>query len=108
MALKSRKQGRSKEPIKITEDKKVRDGWHYLVVIGGPTNPTHHYVTVEESFWRTMTKEELKPEELVRLSFEFLLARESKHAILTSFNLNVINQYFPEYETRMRDMLSKR
>jgi hypothetical protein len=108
MALQRRSQGRPKEVIKITEDKKIRDGWHYLVVIGGPTDPTHHYVTLEENFWRTLTKEEVKPEELVRLSFEFLLARESKNAILTSFNLNAINQYFPEYETHMRDMLSKR
>src|SRR5688572_19371082 len=98
MALKRRQQGRNKETIKITEDRKIRDGWHYLVVIGGPTDPTHHYVTLNESFWRTLTKEEVPPKELVRLSFEFLLARESKQAILTRFNLNAINQYFPEYE----------
>jgi|SRR3989344_8343091 len=108
MARKSRQQGRSQEPIKITEDKKIRDGWHFLVVIGGPVDPTHHYVTVEASFWRTLTKEKVTPKELVRRSFEFLLAREPKQSILTSFNLNAINQYFPEYETRLRDQLMKR
>ena len=37
-------------------------------------------------------------EELIRRSFEFLLARESKESILRSFDLAVIGRYFPEYE----------
>jgi hypothetical protein len=45
-------------------------------------------------------------EELVRRSFEFLLARESKESILTSFDLSVIGRYFPEYEEIVRDGFS--
>jgi hypothetical protein len=37
-------------------------------------------------------------EELIRRSFEFLLAREPKESILRSFDLSVIRRYFPEYE----------
>ena len=35
--------------------------------------------------------------ELVKRSFEFLLARESNSSILREFDLATIEQYFPEY-----------
>jgi hypothetical protein len=37
-------------------------------------------------------------EELLRASFEFLLAREPNTSVLSSFDLPVIVRYFPEYE----------
>ena len=37
------------------------------------------------------------PEELLEASFEFLLEREPKEAILRRFDLPVIERYFPEY-----------
>ena len=36
-------------------------------------------------------------ERLIERSFEFLLERESKEMILRSFELPVIERYFPEY-----------
>ncbi|MGH2688109.1 MAG: hypothetical protein ACRDKW_04795 [Actinomycetota bacterium] len=42
-------------------------------------------------------------EELLRRSFEFLLAREPKESILRSFDLSAINRYFPEYEQVARN-----
>ena len=42
------------------------------------------------------------PIDLVRRSFEFLLAREPKESILRSFGLSVIARYFPEYEREIR------
>jgi hypothetical protein len=47
-------------------------------------------------------------EELVRRSFEFLLAREPKESILHSFDLSVIGRYFPEYEGMARDGFGRR
>jgi hypothetical protein len=38
------------------------------------------------------------PERLVQASFEFLLEREPKEAILRQFELADIGRYFPEYE----------
>jgi hypothetical protein len=40
--------------------------------------------------------------ELVRRSFEFLLAREPKESILTSFGLSTIVRYYPEYGREIR------
>ena len=39
------------------------------------------------------------PEQLLQASFEFLLEREPKEAILKRFELPVIERYFPEYRT---------
>ena len=96
------------ELIKIIQDKQIKDGWHFRVVIGGPIDPTHHYVTVNENHWRALTKEEINPEELVEISIKFLLEREAKESILVTFNLHDISRYFPEYETNIRDQSAKR
>jgi hypothetical protein len=37
------------------------------------------------------------PERLLEASFEFLLEREPKEAILPRFELPIIERYFPEY-----------
>jgi hypothetical protein len=37
------------------------------------------------------------PQALLRASFEFLLERESNTSIMSSFDLPVIERYFPEY-----------
>ena len=42
------------------------------------------------------------PEELLEAAFAFLLARESKEAILGRFDLPVIEQYFPEFAAAMK------
>jgi hypothetical protein len=47
-------------------------------------------------------------EKLVGKSFEFLLERESNTSILRSFDLPVIQRYFPEYEQTIRTMLKLR
>jgi hypothetical protein len=41
-------------------------------------------------------------EDLVRRSFEFLLARESNTSILREFSLSTIERYFPEYGKEIR------
>lgn len=46
------------------------------------------------------------PVRLVAASFEFLLRRESKESILRSFELTVIERYFPEYPRVIRSLLS--
>jgi hypothetical protein len=62
---------------------------------------TVHTVTVEPAYAQRLTGGAVPPEELVRRSFEFLLAREPKESILGSFALSVISRYFPDYETEI-------
>ena len=40
--------------------------------------------------------------ELVKRSFEFLLAREANTSILREFDLSTIERYFPEYASEIR------
>ena len=72
------------------------DGFRVTVSEGG--GRTVHTVTVEPAYARRLTGGAVLPEELVRRSFEFLLEREPKESILGSFDLSVIDRYFPGYE----------
>lgn len=45
-------------------------------------------------------------ERLVEETFDFLLEREPKESILSSFDLSVVGQYFPEYEHEIRSRLA--
>jgi hypothetical protein len=48
---------------------------------------------------------DVAPERLIEHSFEFLLEREPKESILRSFELTVIERYFPEYATEIGNRL---
>jgi hypothetical protein len=67
---------------------------------------TTHDFTVSPRDYTRLTNGKVEPEELVRRSFEFLLAREPKESILTRFELSVISRYFPEYEREIKRRLS--
>ncbi len=49
--------------------------------------------------------EERSAEELLAESFRFLLEREPNTSILASFDLPVINRYFPAYDWEIRARL---
>lgn len=76
-------------------------GWVFDVEIGDDNDTTTHTVSLNKNDYEKLTKEESKPEELVKKSFEFLLAREPKESILKEFNLLEISKYFPEYKTEI-------
>lgn len=59
-------------------------------------NETAHQVTLDEGFADEL---DLNPEEVVRKSFEFLLAREPKESIMPSFSIpTTILKFFPDFE----------
>jgi hypothetical protein len=69
------------------------------VIEGGSS--TIHEVTVapeviESLDWKAT------PEELIRASFRFLLEREPKDSIMHAFDIEVIGNYFPEWEGEAR------
>lgn len=47
------------------------------------------------------------PEELLEATFAFLLEREPKEAILRTFELPVVEQYFPDYPASMAGMAER-
>lgn len=90
------------EKISVEEKEKSDNGWVFAVRVGEEGESTEHKVTLPKDYYDTLTRGWLTPEELVRQSFEFLLARESKESILREFELPVIQKYFPEYEGEMQ------
>ena len=66
------------------------------------TSSTKHTVTVKDKDYERLTDKKISKEELLRKSFEFLLKREPKESILSSFDIMVISKYFPEYETEIK------
>lgn len=75
-----------------------------VTVAGGST--TEHSVTVTPEYWRKLTGGRVPAEILVEKSFEFLLERETNTSILRTFDLPVIQRYFPEYERTIGERLS--
>ena len=69
----------------------------FEVSVAGPT-PTTHVVVAPEDYVRKLTAGRASASELVEKSFEFLLEREPNTSILRSFELQNIQQYFPEFE----------
>ena len=69
----------------------------FKVTVEGRTTTTHT-VTVSGDYYRKLTGGRVTADELVEKSVEFLLERESNTSILSTFDLPVIQRYFPEYE----------
>jgi hypothetical protein len=74
-----------------------------VVLIGNTV--TKHKVTVTEAYYQELTAGAVSPEDLIKRSFEFLLAREPNTSILPEFNLKVISNYFPGYEREVKNGL---
>lgn len=80
------------------------DGWSCEVAVDGGDGGrgTRHVVGVPSLDLARLDPGAPDPTDLVRRSFAFLLRRESKDSILSSFDLTVISRYFPEYESEIR------
>jgi hypothetical protein len=67
---------------------------------------SEHSVSVSEDdlerWSRGPAKEDV--EDLVRRSFDFLLEREPQSSILRTFDLPVIERYFPEYDRVIKEL----
>lgn len=68
---------------------------------------TIHMVDLKESYYQSVCGGKIAPEDLIKKSFEFLLAREPNTSILQSFSLNEISSYFSEYESEIKRMVMK-
>lgn len=69
----------------------------FKVEVEEAASKTTHAVTLDKDF---AAKFDINPEEVVKRSFEFLLKREPKESILSSFSIpDTINRYFPDFES---------
>lgn len=77
------------------------EGFRCDVVVGTDEAATRHAVTVAEDDLARLAPGHDDPDEFVRASFDFLLAQEPRESILSSFELPVIERYFPGYAAEM-------
>ena len=63
---------------------------------------TTHLVTITDATHHKLTGGRASKETLLDYSFKFLLDREPNTAIMPSFELTVISEYFTEYEDEVR------
>ena len=68
-----------------------------IVVYVKSDEESKHTVIFEDKYYLRFNKNKSK-REIIKESFKFLLKREPNTQILKCFNLNIINNYFPEYE----------
>lgn len=83
------------------EVEKLKEG-EFRVRVSESQSQSTHRVTLAQTDYRRLTGGKIEPQELIRLSFEFLLAREPKESILAEFDLPLIGRYFPEYERELK------
>ncbi len=84
--------------IEVKTKEENESGWVFDVSVDGAS----YEVEVGMKDYERLTDKKIAPEELVKKSFEFLLEREPKEAILKSFNITEISKYFPEYESKIK------
>jgi hypothetical protein len=74
-------------------------GWKCRVAVDNRGEHTEHSVMVSQDELKRWGRGTAKDDvvDLVRRSFDFLLEREPPSSILRTFDLSVIERYFPEY-----------
>jgi hypothetical protein len=80
----------------------VDGGWLACVTVTDHGTSRDFEVAISDEELRHLEPDSDDPAAVVRRSFEFLLAREPKESILSSFGLSVIGRYYPEYEREIR------
>jgi hypothetical protein len=78
------------------------DAFEFSVQVSEQGSHTRHAVTLSEHDYARLGTGYASPEEFVHACFGFLLARESKEQILSTFDVSVIPRYFPEFENQIR------
>ena len=84
---------------------KKNDNNIFAVSIESSIN-SNHLVTLNDDIHFEMTEGNKSKEELILFSFKFLLERENNTSILSNFNLEIIQNYFPEYKNEIQNWLN--
>lgn len=83
-------------------------GWHCTVDVDDGRTAGRHQVTVAAEDAERLAVARATPdvERLVYETFDFLLDREPRSSILASFDLTVVEGYFPGFEAEMAHRLA--
>lgn len=79
----------------------------FQVTVAGEQRQQRHEVSISRADYQRLTGGEFSPEHLIKAAFLFLLDHEPPEAIMSSFNVDIISFYFPEFESELPRYLSK-
>ena len=79
-----------------------KNGEKFKVTVSEQNSSTVHTVVLDDDYYQALTGGRIAREDFVKNCFEFLLKREGKESILSSFNVKVIKHYFPEFEQQIK------
>jgi hypothetical protein len=79
----------------------------FEVIVREGQGETRHHVTMSRRIYERLTAGEHTPERCLEAAFRFLLDREPKESILSSFDVTVISRYFPEFERELPRYLAR-
>jgi hypothetical protein len=91
--------------IKVERIENDEDSTVFSVEVSEKGSSSNHRVTLADTDYEKLAPKGVEREGLVEESFRFLLEREPKESILSSFELTVIENYFPEYEEKIKGRL---
>ena len=91
--------------VTVRTEEQTKTGWRFVVDVSDPDGETHHTVELDRDYWDLLTGGSVHPERLATESLKFLLDHEPKESILETFNIRVIQDYFPEYEDNIRERI---
>jgi len=89
--------------IKMPNVRKINENKFEVNVIEAVE--TNHVVTLNDDYHKELTGGNITKEELIRISFKFLLVRESNSMILKEFDLSEIEKYFPEFNAEIKNQV---
>ena len=84
--------------IEVERTDTGHDGGRFHVVVREGSSATSHDVTISGHDLDRLGAGYGSPEDLIRACFTFLLEREPKESIMSTFDVSVIGGYFPEFE----------
>lgn len=98
----------SHETTILVTCEEIPSGWRCSVDVADGRSSGRHTVTVahEDAERLAVARGQADAERLVYETFGFLLDREPRSSILTSFDLNVVGGYFPDFESEMANRLA--
>jgi hypothetical protein len=88
---------------RLTED----DPLEFEVLVREGKGETTHRVSISRETLKRLTGGKHTPERCLDAAFRFLLDREPKEAILGSFDVEVIQRYFPHFERDLQRYLTE-
>lgn len=83
------------------------DPLKFAVVVRDEKGETRHVVTMAPATYQALTRGAHSPVKCIEAVFRFLLDREPKEQILGRFDMVVVPHYYPEFEQKLPDYLSR-